>query len=308
VKAWIAHEQGLALLGEPPAGVTLEVCADVDAPPSDPAGVEFWVPPFLSTAAQTGIVAKLTALRVVQLISAGAEVWVDRVPDGVTLCDGRGVHDSSTAEWVVTAILSYLRSFPAFARAQARGVWSYADHAPTDELAGKRVLVVGAGSIGAAIGARLAPFEVSLTWVARTPRPAEGVHGVAELPRLLPEADVVVLIVPLTAQTRGLVDAGFLAAMRDGALLVNAARGPVADQTALTEALATGRINAALDVTDPEPLPAGHPLWAMPNVLITPHVGGSVHGFLPRAYRLVGEQLRRYATGASLINRVVDGY
>jgi phosphoglycerate dehydrogenase-like enzyme len=308
VRAWIAHEEGLRLLGQAPAGVTVEVCADVDAPPSDPAGVEFWVPPFLSTAAQAGIVAKLADLRVVQLLSAGADVWVDRVPDGVVLCDGRGVHDSSTAEWVVTAILSYLRRFPAFALAQARAEWSYADHTPTDELAGKRVLVVGAGSIGAAIGARLAPFDVSLTWVARTARPAEGVHGVAELPRLLPDADVVVLIVPLTAHTRGLVDARFLAAMRDGALLVNAARGPVADTAALTEALATGRLNAALDVTDPEPLPADHPLWRLPNVLITPHVGGSVRGLLPRAYRLVGEQLRRYAAGQPLANVVTDGY
>jgi phosphoglycerate dehydrogenase-like enzyme len=134
------------------------------------------------------------------------------------------------------------------------------------------------------------------------------VHGVEELPRLLPDADVVVLIVPLTEQTRGLVDAGFLAAMRDGALLVNAARGPVADTAALTAALAGGRISAALDVTDPEPLPGDHPLWRMPNVLITPHVGGSVRGLLPRAYRLVGEQLRRYAAGRPLANHVVDGY
>jgi len=274
--------------------------------------VEFWVPPFLAGAAQAELVGKLPDLAVIQLLSAGADVWVDRVPPGVTLCDARGVHDSPTAEWVVAAILSHLRCFPAFARAQARAEWTYADYTPTDELAGKRVLVVGAGSIGAAIGARLAPFEVSLTWVARTARPAGGghdaVHGVEELPRLLPEADVVVLIVPLTPQTRGMVDAGFLAAMPDGALLVNAARGPVADTDALTGALAGGRISAALDVTDPEPLPADHPLWAMPNVLLTPHVGGSVRGLLPRAYRLVGEQLRRYVAGQPLANRVTNGY
>jgi phosphoglycerate dehydrogenase-like enzyme len=226
----------------------------------------------------------------------------------VTLCDARGVHDSSTAEWVVTAILAHLREFPAFARAQARREWSYDAYAPTDELAGKRVLVVGAGSIGAAIGARLTPFEVDLTWVARTARPAEGVHGTADLPVLLPAADVVVVIVPLTTETRRMIDTEFLAAMRDGALLVNAARGPVADTAALTAALATGRISAAVDVTDPEPLPADHPLWEMPNVLITPHVGGSVRGLLPRAYRLVGAQLRRFAAGEPLANRVVDGY
>ena len=180
--------------------------------------------------------------------------------------------------------------------------------APTDELAGKRVLIVGAGSIGAAVQARLAPFEVDFTLVARTPRPAEGVYGVDELPGLLPEADVVVLLVPLTEQTRGLVDEKFLAAMPDGALLVNAARGPVARTSALVSELASGRLRAALDVTDPEPLPADHPLWELPNVLLTPHVAGSVRGLLPRAYRLVGAQLRRFVTGEPLANRVVDGY
>ncbi len=207
---------------------------------------------------------------------------------------------------MLTAILSYLREFPGFARAQARHEWSYSAYAPTDELAGKHVLIVGAGSIGTAIKARLAPFEVSVTSVARTAR--DGVHPVSELPALLPAADVVVVIVPLTAETRGLVSADFLAAMKDGALLVNAARGPVADTDALVDALRTGRISAAMDVTDPEPLPADHPLWDMSNVLLTPHVGGSVRGLLPRAYRLAGEQLRRHVAGEPLINEVVDGY
>jgi phosphoglycerate dehydrogenase-like enzyme len=244
----------------------------------------------------------------VQLLSAGADVWVSKVPDGIVLCDARGVHDSPTAEWVMTAILAHVRAFPAFVRAQARGEWAYDEHTPTDELAGKRVLIVGAGSIGAALAARLAPFEVSITNVARTARPAEGVHGVDELPGLLPHHDVVVLIVPLTDQTRGLVDARFLAAMPDRALLVNGARGPVVDTDALVAELETGRIAAAADVTEPEPLPAGHPLWSMPNFLLTPHVGGSVRGLLPRAYKLVGQQLRRFAAGEPLINQVTDGY
>jgi phosphoglycerate dehydrogenase-like enzyme len=213
------------------------------------------------------------------------------------------VHSSSTSEWAVAAVLAYLRDFPYFARAQARGEWAYR---PTDELAGKRVLIVGAGAIGEATAARLAPFEVEITRVARRPR--GGVHGVDELPVLLPQADVVIVIVPLTAETVRLVDAKFLAAMRDGALFVNAARGPVVDTEALTAELATGRIGAALDVTAPEPLPAGHPLWTMPNLLLTPHVAGSVGGMLRRGYALVGAQVRRYAAGEPLENVVEAGY
>jgi phosphoglycerate dehydrogenase-like enzyme len=308
VKVWIPHEQGRAMLGEVPPEVELEVAPAPDRLPSDPADVEFWVPPFLAQADSVSLVAKMPCLRVVQLLSAGADAWVGRLPPGVSLHDARGVHDSSTAEWVMTAVLAYLRDFPAFVRAQERHEWSYADHAPTDELSGKHVVIVGAGSIGAALRARLEPFEVRVTGVARHARPDEGVAAVADLPSLLPEADVVVLVVPLTDATRGMVDASFLAAMKDGALLVNAARGPVADTAALTAELATGRIGAALDVTDPEPLPVDSPLWEMPNVLLTPHVAGSVRGLLPRAYALAGAQLRRYLAGQPLVNAVVDGY
>jgi phosphoglycerate dehydrogenase-like enzyme len=299
---WIPHEVGLSLLGPPPAGVEVEVFAGHEMP-SDPATVEVWAPPFLAQVNTVSLLEKMPGVRLVQLLTAGADAWVGRVPDGVTLCDARGVHDSSTAEWTVAAILAYVRNFPAFARAQARREWMFG---PTDELAGKRVLIVGYGSIGAAIERRLAPFDVPVTRVARRPR--EGVHGVAELPRLLPDADVVVLIVPLTRETTGLVDAAFLAAMHDGALLVNAARGPVVDTAALTAEVATGRLNAAFDVTDPEPLPADHPLWTMPNVFLTPHVAGSVAGLLPRAYGLVREQLARYVAGEPLANIVTDGY
>jgi phosphoglycerate dehydrogenase-like enzyme len=248
----------------------------------------------------------MPGLRVVQLLSAGADAWIGRVPDGVLLCDARGVHTASTSEWVLTAVLAALRRFPAFALAQARHEWSTAAYTPTDELTGRRVLLVGSGAIGEAVAAKLAPFEVRLTRVARPARP--GVYGVGEVASLLPDADVVVLVVPLTDATRGLVDAAFLAAMPDGALLVNASRGPVVDTAALLAEVRTGRLGAALDVTDPEPLPADHPLWDLPNVLLTPHVGGAVKGLLPRAYGLVGAQLRRYVAGEPLVNQVADGY
>jgi phosphoglycerate dehydrogenase-like enzyme len=307
VKVWIAQDEGLRLMGELPPSVTVDVLRSPEDPlPSDPAEVEFWVPPFLSTGLAVALAGKLTALRVVQLLSAGADAWAGRLPDGVTLCDARGVHDSSTSEWAVTAILAYVRAFPAFIRDQAARHWTRGVYTPTDELAGKRVLLIGSGSIGEALVARLEPFEVSVTRVARTARP--GVYPVDALPELLPRHDIVVLLVPLTEQTQGMVDAAFLAAMPDGALLVNAARGPVVDTAALTRELATGRLAAAVDVTDPEPLPADHPLWTMPNFLLTPHVAGSVRNVFPRGYRLAAQQIRRYVQGEPLINVVRDGY
>ncbi|MET8150767.1 2-hydroxyacid dehydrogenase [Actinoplanes sp. NPDC049668] len=308
MRVWIAHEQGRELLGALPAGVGVEVCTDAVSLPSDPAGVRFWVPPFIARVRESELLPKLTGLEVVQLLSAGADNWVGRVPPGVQLCDARGVHDASVSEWVLGAVIGALRGFPAFARAQERGEWAPGGVTPAAELTGRRVLIVGAGSIGRAIEERMAPFGVTVTRVARTARAERSVHAVGELAALLPYAEVVVLVVPLTERTRGLVDAAFLAALPDGALLVNAARGPVVDTGALLAELASGRISAALDVTDPEPLPADHPLWRLPNVFITPHVAGTVAGLLPRAYRLVGDQLRRFAAGEPLVNRVVDGY
>jgi phosphoglycerate dehydrogenase-like enzyme len=178
-----------------------------------------------------------------------------------------------------------------------------------DDLAGKTVLIIGYGSIGAAIEARLAPFGVNIVRVARSARKEPEVFAVSELPRLLPEADVVVAIVPLTAETHGLIGPMEIRLMKPGALLVNAARGPVVVTEALVEALQRHRIQAALDVTDPEPLPAGHPLWSAPNCMITPHVGGSTPEFIHRAFRFGAEQVRRFIAREELENVVTDaGY
>ncbi len=225
----------------------------------------------------------------------------------MTLCDGRGVHNASTSEWALTAMLAHLRNFPAFAVAQARGHWMSRDEfGLTPELTGKRVLIVGAGAIGEALAKRLIACDATVVRVARTAR--DGVHGIDEVPGLLPDVDIVVLLVPLTPETTGMVDAAFLARMHDGALLVNAARGPVVVTEDLVAEVRTGRIGAALDVTDPEPLPDGHPLWSMPNVLITPHTAGAVAGLLGRAYALVHDQLTRFIAGEPLINVVTGGY
>lgn len=304
---WVPYPYRLDAFADLP--VTIEVCPSPAEQPGDPAGVEVFVPPFLSSGPVVEMAAAMPDLRVIQLLSAGADAWVGRVPTGVTLCDGRGVHNSSTAEWALTAILGHQRNFPAFARAQAKGRWLTRDEiglAP--ELTSRRVLIVGAGAIGEALATRLVACEADVVRVARTARAADGVYGVADLPALLPEVDIVVLLVPLTSETTGMVDAAFLGRMRDGALLVNAARGPVVVTDALLAEVSSGRLSAALDVTEPEPLPAGHPLWALPNVQITPHVAGAVAGLLGRAYRLVHDQLRRYVAGEPLHNVVAGDY
>lgn len=301
---WLPHEVGPSLMGELPAGVDIEIwdgSGSIADLPASAAEVEVYVPPFLSTGHAADVMEHLPSLRYVQLLSAGADTFAPKVPPGVTLCDAQGVHSSPTAEWAVAATLAMQRELPGFLRSQDLGRW---DYQPTAEVSGQRVLIVGHGDIGAAIEARLAPFGVTFDRVARRARPGDGVASTADLPDLLPRADVVVVIVPLTPDTRGMVDAGFLSSMKEGSLLVNAARGPVVVTDALVAALQSRRIRAAVDVTDPEPLPEGHPLWTCPGLLLTPHVAGSVPGTARRAYALVGDQLRRFVAGGALRNVV----
>jgi len=262
--------------------------------------VVFYVPHYMGPPEDLALMAHMPNLRVVQLLTAGYDNALRHLPAGVTLCNAGGVHDASTAELGVGLILASQRGIDAFARAMPQGAWLHSRRA---SLADRSVLIVGAGGVARALRDRLLPFEVSVEMVGRSAR--EGVHAVAALPDLLGTADIVVLAVPLTDQTQGLVGVEFLARMRDGALLVNLSRGPVVDTDALVDAVASGRIRAALDVTDPEPLPSGHPLWTAPGVLISPHVGGNTTAFLPRARRLVADQLRRFAAGQPLASVVV---
>jgi phosphoglycerate dehydrogenase-like enzyme len=301
MKIWIAHEAGLAHLGPIPDGVEIEVFDGRDQP-SDPGDVAFLVPPSTDrTAAE--LLADMPGLKAVQLLSAGAETWAPVIPDGVALCDNRGAHTEATAEWVMAATLASVRRLDVFARKQTARDW-----APmrTGTLFGKTALIVGAGSIGESVARRFAPSGMEIRKIARTARP--GVGTLADLPELLPLADVVVVIVPLTLETEGLVDAEFLAQMKDGALLVNAARGKVVDTAAITAEVASGRLRCALDVTEPEPLPADHELWGLEGALITPHVGGAIDGFIERCYPQVGDQIRRLAAGEPLENVVENGY
>jgi phosphoglycerate dehydrogenase-like enzyme len=288
VIAW-AHDR--EALGPPPPGVDV-----VDEPGPE---VEFAIPRWDDAAK----LKDLPALRVVQTLSAGVDSIVDLIPEGVTLCNARGARDRAMAEWVVAALLADVKEARACAIQQARREWELI---PLRDLDEARVLVLGFGSIGRAVEEMLGPFRCEVVGVARRAR--DGVRGIDELPALLGEADVVVNLLPLTDQTRGSFGARELQAMREGALYVNAGRGATTDTDALVAALHDGRIRAVLDVVEPEPLPADHPLWSAPNVMISPHSAGDTPGAERAAWALAAEQLRRYAAGEPLENVVRDGY
>lgn len=288
-------------LGQVPPGLRYEVVDPTRDVPSSVGDVSLYVTPYNMGPAVAEVLPRMTSLQVVQTLSAGVDNIRPVIPRGVTLCNGRGIHNTSTAELALTLILASQRELPRYVRQQDRRQWRGGQ---TEALADKRVLIVGYGAIGGAIESRLLPFECEVVRVARSAR--DGVHPIERLPELLPTADIVVLIVPLTEQTRGLVDADFLGRMKEGALLVNVARGAVVDTEALVAALHSERVRAALDVVDPEPLPDDHSLWTAPGVLISPHVGGATTAMWPRAYRLVREQLERFSAGEPLVN-VMEG-
>ncbi len=292
VRVWVPYS---GVVGRLPAGLQVDVYDTGDEPPATVDEVEFYVAPYTFDPAPLELIKRMSALKVIQTQTAGYEHMLPYLPDGVTLCNAGGVHDTSTAELAVTLMLAALRGIPSFVHGRDRQDWRFGWY---DALADRTVLLVGHGGIGRAIDKRLAGFEVDVLRVARTAR--EGVAEMADLPDLLPRADVVVVCVPLTDDTRGLVDAEFLGRMRDGALLVNVSRGPVVDTDALLAELGAGRLRAALDVTDPEPPPPGHPLWTVPGLLMSPHVGGSSSAFRPRVEKVIVDQVRRYAAGEPL--------
>ena len=298
--AWIDDAPGSEAFGPVPDAVTVEPFPDdLERAPSREK-VEFVVPDW---ARRGQALDGLPALRVVQVRSAGVDWIVDRIPPGVLLCSARGARDAAMAEWLVAAILADAKEARACAEQQAGRLWRPLS---VRDVAGTCVLVLGHGSIGRALERRLEPFGVDVVGVARRAR--DGVQGIDELDALLPEADVVVDLLPLTPATRGLVGARVLAAMRPEGLLVNAGRGATVDTAALVDALEAGRVRAVLDVVDPEPLPRDHALWRAPGVIISPHSAGDTPAAERAAWALAGEQLRRYAAGEPLRNVVSEGY
>jgi phosphoglycerate dehydrogenase-like enzyme len=301
-----------------PSEVELIPLPDAPGPEID---IDVWLPdPYPPTALR--IWPRLRGVRLVLSLMAGTEWIPGTVGPHVTICNARGAHNISTAEWTVSAILAMLKHFPFYMEVQHDEIWKrrfetsadYAritgDNRPLyppvllEELTGKTVLMAGHGAIGQEIERMLEPFHVNLVRVAHSARTEPPVHAVSELDSLLPRAQVVILILPLTAETRHLIGRKQFELMPQGALVVNAARGPIVDTDALVEALKSGHIRAAVDVTDPEPLPQGHPLWSCPNLLLTPHIAGSSPQFAPRAVKTAGDELRRYMCGEPLHNVV----
>ena len=283
--------------------------------------IDVWIPDPYPTRAMR-IWPHLRGVRLILSLMAGTE-WIPALAGPhVTISKARGSHNISTAEWTIGAILATLKYFPFYFDVQRSGQWKRRFEAPAryaqitgdarpiyppvmlEELTGKRVLLVGHGEIGKEIERMLAPFDVELVRIARTARSEPPVHAVSELDSLLPQAKIVILILPSTAESHHLIGSRQFALMHQGTLLVNAARGPIVDTEALVEALNSGRIRAALDVTDPEPLPEGHPLWTCPNLLLTPHLAGSSPQFAPRALKTAADELRRYINGEPLKNVV----
>ena len=298
---WVWLPDSPDKFGSLPPGIEADVWTGGRDLPDSADQVEYVVLPYGVKPEIVREIGTLPRLKTIQILFAGVDHILPYIPARITLCNARGAHTAATAEWTVGVIIASLRNLPRFALAQRDGRW---DYARSERVGGKHVLIVGYGDIGAAVERRLAGWDVTIDRVARHAR--EGVYPVGELPGLLNKADVVVILVPVTAETRQLVNKDFLRAMKDGALLVNAARGVVVDTDALLEALTSGRIRAALDVTDPEPLPEGHPLWQAPGLLLTPHVGGAIYDYRERAYQVVSEQLARLAAGQPLLN-VIDG-
>ena len=261
--------------------------------------------PYLDAGPTAALLDELPNLELIQLQTTGYDIVADRLGGRARIATASGVHAAATAEMAVALTLGSLRGIDDAARDMVSRTWN---HRRRRSLADRRVLIVGVGGIGTEICRRLEPFEVEITRVGSRARTDDHgrVHGADELPKLLPHAEVVFLITPLTDSTHHLVDAEFLAQLPDNALVVNVARGPVIDTDALVEELRSGRLHAALDVVDPEPLPENHPLWGTPNTLLTPHVGGDTTAFVPRIEALLAEQLLRIQSGQDLLNIVEE--
>jgi len=310
VLLWVPEGTDAQYLSELPDTIEVGYLPQNDRVLSDDAGrVEFLIAPwFRDTDFFADQLRQLTSLKVVQTYSAGVDRLTGIIPPGVTLCNGRGLHDSAVAEWVIGAILAIYNKFGFYYGLQVQGKYKPVS---TDTLEGDTVTIFGYGSIGTSVEDRLSGFGVTVQRVARSDRQEPGgkiVHSFKNLADVLPTTNVLVALAPLTAETEQIVDKHLLAQLPDGALVINAGRGKTLDTEALLAELSSGRLRAVLDTTDPEPIPEGHPLWTTPNVFLTQHSSGDSSDYLDKLYPFIYDQLRRYLAGEPLQNVVRGDY
>lgn len=285
-----------------PAGFTRLSPETTPLAAADLSVITFYVPQYMGGKAALEHSRAMPALKYLQVPNAGFEDAIEYLKPGVLLCNARGVHDASTAELAVGLAIAARRGFADFALSQQRGEWVHKRYSSFNDSS---IAIIGAGSIASTLKSYLTPYEVNITMYSRSG--SNGSRLIAELNADLPTIDIVFLVLPLNADSRDMFDAARLALMKDGALIVNVARGGIINTEALLNELNSGRLFAGLDVTDPEPLPADHALWSAKNCIITPHVGGDSTAFESRGKKLVEDQLARLAAGSELINIVAQG-
>ncbi len=285
-----------------PEGITLLSPDNFPLDNSDLTQVDMYVPSYMGGANALSYAAKMPNLKILQMLNAGYDDALAYLRPGLTLCNARGVHDASTAELAVGLAIASRRGFAEFIREQATGTWN---HRRFPALSDSKVGIIGFGSIGKEVARKLSGFDVSITAFTQSGR--DGTVKIDDLDKHLPQLDIVILILPLSDSSRHMFNAARLASMKDGALIVNVARGPIIETEALIKELNSRRIYAALDVTDPEPLPQGHPLWSAPNLIVVPHVGGNSEAFEPRGRALIESQLKLLAAGNPLEHVVAQG-
>ena len=266
---------------------------------ADLSKISLYVPLYLGGGKALSYAEKMPNLQLLQLLMAGYEDALAYMKTGQQLANARGVHDFSTAELAISMMLAHFKSHKEFAESQKNSQWN---HITTGSLYGKKVAIIGAGSVGTRLATMLSNFQTKTQLYASHAR--DTIKSIEDLHKEVSTFDCIVIIVPLTEKTRNLVDAKILSAMKDGSLLVNVARGPVVNTSDLLAELSKGRISAALDVTDPEPLPSDHPLWKLSNCQIVPHVGGDSDAFEPQARIFLEQQFKDIAEGKPLRNEI----
>ena len=296
---WVPTPDGASFMGELPAGTEVVFWNGLEPLPAGANEVEFLVPNWVSKEAIVPLLRTLPRLKVIQVLNAGYEWLLGFDDPSVSICNAGDANAAAVADWCAAAVLSEIKRFPAFDKQQAERRWQMQFGKPLSE---HTVVIVGYGAIGKALHERLRPFGCTVIAVASRAR--DGIRSVEELLDILPIADVVVMLTPLNDATHHLLDADTLALLPDQSIVVNAGRGPIVHTEALMAELESGRLRAVLDVTDPEPLPADHPLWGSQNVRITPHIAGGTTGFFRFTYAMAGDNLRRYVAGEALLNVV----